>query len=156
MSPSIILAVENIRSLHNIGSLFRTADAAGVSEIILSPLCGAPPRSEILKTALGATKHLPWSQPINFTHYLEQKQESGFELIALELTESAEDIFTAQIPYKVVLIVGHEREGVSSELLSLASRHFYIPMHSPVVHSLNVSNATAIALYELHRKLCYT
>ncbi|MEI6477932.1 MAG: TrmH family RNA methyltransferase [bacterium] len=152
---SIILYIENIRSLHNLGALFRTADAVGAEKIILSPLCATPPRTEISKTALGAELSVPWEQPAEPLATLRDLQRTGYQIIALEQTPTSSDLYTTDVRPSMVLVVGHEREGVSKEILDLCELHLEIPMRGTSAHSLNVSTATGIALYELSRRLCY-
>lgn len=151
----VILAVEHVRSSHNIGSLFRTSDAANIQKIILSPFCPTPPRTEINKTALGAEKTVEWEQATNFKESLIDLQREGYSLVALEQTPKATDLYQTELPFPLLLIIGHEREGVSEEILGLCDFHIQLPMQGISAHSLNVSNATAITLYEFGRRIWY-
>jgi 23S rRNA (guanosine2251-2'-O)-methyltransferase len=148
----LTLVLDNIRSLHNVGALFRTADAVGLEEVILCGLTPSPPRHEIEKTALGATKTVPWRYAINITQILDEFTEKGYQCLALEQTPTAKDIFT--FPYKnsVVLVVGHERMGVGEQAL-LTCQALEIPMHGLSAYSLNVSVAGGIALYHIRQHI---
>lgn len=151
----IILIVENIRSSYNIGALLRTADAAGIEEVIFSSLCPIPPRTDILKTALGAEKTVTWRQSLSLEQELITLQDRGYMVVALEQTEQATSLFTTSLSLPLVLIIGHEREGVSKSLLDLSDFHTQLPMQGSSAHSLNVCTATGIALYELGRRFWY-
>lgn len=151
----VILALDNIRSLHNVGAIFRSADAAGCQKILLGGLTPIPPRPEIEKTALGASKTIAWEYTKRLPELLLTHQRQGFTLCALEQTDQALNLFTTPVEFPLVLIIGHEREGVSRECLDLCASHFFLPMEGQSAHSLNVSNATAVALYELLRRFCY-
>lgn len=150
----VILAVEHVRSLYNIGSFFRTADGANIQEVLLSPFCATPPRAEISKTALGGEQSILWRQG-ELAPEINKLKEQGYTICALEQSDRSTPLYTTDLRFPLVLIVGHEREGVSQELLVLCDHHVELPMQGETVHSLNVSNATAIALYELGRRFWY-
>lgn len=154
-SSQIVLVIDNVRSLHNLGAIFRTADAVGVKEIILSELCATPPRTEIEKTALGATQTVPWRKTEHLVQTLQELKAANYTIWALEQTPTSTDLFTTEASYPLALIVGHEREGVRQEILAVCDQAVELPMHGKSAHSLNVSNAAAIALYELGRRLWY-
>jgi len=145
----VIVALNNIRSLHNVGAIFRCADAVAAEKIILGGLTPVPPRDEISKTALGATETVQWEHSANLVKTLLELKEQGFTICALEQTPRSTSLFTTQAPEKVVLVVGHEREGVEQSVLDICDFHLEIPMYGKSAHSLNVSTATAIALYAL-------
>lgn len=151
----LVLVLDNVRSLYNVGAILRTAEAAGIEEVILSGLTPAPPRTEIDKTSLGALKTLKCRYVRDFKSEALSYLEKGYTLAALEQTETSINPFEYTIPFPLVLVVGHEREGVQSEILTLCSLHLELPMLGTSVHSLNVSTATGIALYECLRQFCY-
>lgn len=130
------------------GSLFRTAAGAGIERIVLSPFCPTPERKEVIKTALGGEKVVPW-EVADIPAFIRKKKTEGYTIAALEQAEGSVDIFETAINGPIVLIVGHEREGVSAETLELCDIHLELPMRGAGVHSLNVSNAASIALYVL-------
>ena len=160
MSDSIVLLAHNIRSLWNIGSFFRSADAFGVSHIHLTGYTAAPPRMEISKTALGAEEWIPWSKDQDPIKVIEKRRKEGFRIVALELKEGSvplQDFLSGrsgkgQGRHPICLILGHEILGVPDELLKLADHIVSIPMAGKK-NSLNVSVAAGIALF--HFRCCY-
>lgn len=145
-----VIVLENIRSLHNVGAIFRTADAAGWEKIHLTGYTGCPPDRRIEKVSLGAEEFIPWEQDLDPIECVKKLKSQEFFVIALELSTSAKDIFeyTPKSQEKIALILGNEVEGVSEELLSLSDLHLKIPMYGQKA-SLNVSVAAGIALYQL-------
>ena len=152
MNNDIVIIAHNIRSLWNIGAVFRSADAFKVSHIHLTGYTAAPPRKEISKTALGAEMTIPWSVEKDPVEVIRQRRKEGFLIVSLESTESSVPLkdFRAQKP--VCLILGHEILGVEKELMTLSDVTVHIPMLG-AKHSLNVSVATGIALYQI-RSCC--
>lgn len=148
----LILVLDNVRSLFNVGAVFRSADGAGVEKIILAGLTPTPPRHEIEKTALGATKTVLWEYLVQLKAYLTAQKKAGFCLAALEQTKSSQNLFKSKLEFPLILIAGHEREGVQPEILDLCDLHLEIPMCGQSAHSLNVSSAVSIALYEARRQ----
>lgn len=144
----IILIAHNIRSLWNIGSFFRTADAFGVAHIHLTGYTAAPPREEITKTALGAEEWIPWSKDTDPLAVIEKRRKEGFRIVALEIAEGSESLLSFKPSGPVCLIVGHEVTGVPGELLAASDARVHIPMRGKK-ESLNVSVALGIALYGL-------
>lgn len=146
---SIIL--ENIRSLHNVGSVFRTGDGAGVEHIFLTGYTGTPPRIQIDKVALGAQKTIPWKQYKRPMNAVKKMKEAGYQIVALETGEDAVDLYEFEPDWPMALIVGNEVEGISEELLAAADVKVKLPMYGEK-ESLNVSCAFTAAIYELRRK----
>jgi len=170
---AIFLVLHNIRSAHNVGAIFRTADAAGVSKIFL---CGITPtpkiqktssdlfhdrsinttsddgnfNDKIAKTALGAEKIVPWERHKQTWRLLKKLRGDGLWLIALEQTKSSKNIFSRKLPKNrnIVLILGNEVRGLSDKILNSVDDILEIPMHGKK-ESLNVSVAAGIALYQL-------
>lgn len=151
MQRSILLLAHNIRSLWNVGSLFRTSDAFGVEKIYLTGYTATPPRREISKTALGAEDSVPWASERDPVKAIKMLKKKGFAIVALEQAKRAVDLATYQPPSKVCLIVGHEVLGVPKELLKLCDAIVHIPMHG-TKESLNVSVAAGIALHHLRKE----
>ena len=143
-----MLLAFNIRSLWNVGSLFRTCDAFGVEKLILAGYTATPPRREISKTALGAEETVPWEQHLDPTKAIAKLKKQGFTIVALEQARGAIDLKEYEPPSKVCLIVGHEVLGVPKELLKLCDAIVHIPMHGKK-ESLNVAVAAGIALHHL-------
>ena len=145
----VVALLDNVRSLYNVGSMFRTSDGAFVSGLYLCGFTPHPPRKEIEKTALGATRSVPWTY---FRHALDAVAEAraaGMRILVLEHT-------TASIPYHriaradfpICLVVGNEITGVSEELIAAADGAIDIPMHG-TKQSLNAAVAYGIAVFEL-------
>lgn len=148
-----VLVLDTIRSAHNTGSMFRTADGAGVSRIVLTGYTPAPiekgyPRRDIAKVALGAEVSIPWKQMESATEALKELKQEGFTIVALEKTDQAVSLFEYEAPEKFALFVGNEVDGVPSEVLGLCDVIVEIPMRG-VKESLNVSVAAGVALYSL-------
>lgn len=158
--PEIIVIAHNIRSTHNIGAIFRTADGFGVAKIILSGYSPYPviPKdsrlphiankleAQIHKTALGAERTVPFEY--QETPDLRQLKAAGYRLIALEQAPDSIPIQEYNPPEKVALLLGEEVEGITSDLLAVCDDTIEIPMVG-AKESFNVSVATGIALYQL-------
>jgi 23S rRNA (guanosine2251-2'-O)-methyltransferase len=157
--------LENIRSLHNVGSILRTADGAGMDRVVMGGYTGAPPDRRIEKVSLGAEDFLMWEKVENCLDFLEKFKASGGKIIALEQTSKSLDLFGEnpinissqgekfQDFSEVCLVLGNEVEGVSAEILALADIHWEIPMYGDK-GSLNVSVAAGIAMYQLREIFC--
>lgn len=148
MERRIVLVAHNIRSLWNVGSFFRTADAFAVEKVYLTGYTGTPPRKEISKTSLGADEWLPWEHADDPATVLAALKADGWTIAALELTPDAVDIATYDPPDKLCLILGHEVTGVSDDLIGLCDVALQIPMLGKK-ESLNVAVATGVALHRL-------
>jgi len=155
LSPavSVCLWLHNIRSMHNVGSAFRTADALGASNIFLSGYTPCPPRPEISKTALGAEEHVSWESVKDIHQLSKRLKENGYQIIALEQTHTSVLLDTFKpATKKICIILGNEVTGVDDELLELSDHVVEIPQFG-LKHSLNVSVAAGIALYDLLQKI---
>jgi len=145
--------LDNIRSAHNVGSIFRTSEASGIRHLYLCGLTPAPEsNSALAKAALGAENRVGWSSHTNAVRLINQLKDEGCQIIALECTPQAENLFapleTNLPPEKVVLVVGNEPAGVDPGVLALADRTLYIPMAGQKT-SINVSVAFGVAAYGL-------
>lgn len=153
-----LLILHDIRSAHNVGAMFRTADGAGVSEIILSGHSPVPPKPGALyltdadkalkKTALGAEEYVPWKQVASLSRLIGRLKKDGYEVLALEQSEGSIDYRDYRPAEKVALIVGNEVGGVDRKTLGRCDTILEIPMRGKK-NSLNVSVATGIALYQI-------
>jgi 23S rRNA (guanosine2251-2'-O)-methyltransferase len=148
MTHPIILLAHNIRSLWNIGSFFRSADAFGISHIHLTGYTSAPDRREVHKTALGAEESVPWSKDLDPVAVIEQRKKEGYSIVSLEITKESIPLSDYKPAGPVCLIVGHEILGVPQELRKLSDAVVHIPMKGKK-ESLNVSVACGIALFHL-------
>jgi len=149
--PFVVVA-DNLRSLWNVGSIFRTADACGVSRIVLCGISGCPPRAEIAKTALGAERAVAWEYRADASTALGPLREEGYTPVALERTPQSIPLDEASWPERVCLVLGNEVAGVSSTLLRDCALHVHIPMLG-VKSSLNVAVAFGIAAFAIGRAL---
>jgi 23S rRNA (guanosine2251-2'-O)-methyltransferase len=148
VEPQIILLAHNIRSLWNVGSFFRTADAMAVEKIILTGYTAQPPRREISKTAIGAEDWIDWEYKEDPIETINQLKSDGWTVVGLELTDNAQKISEYKASEKICLVLGHEVTGVPEEIIRLCDSVVYIPMHGKK-ESLNVSVAAGIALDRL-------
>ena len=149
-----VLILDNIRSVENVASIFRTADGFNVSKIFLIGITPAPldrfgrMRKDFVKVSLGAEKTVDWKYEKNIKPVIEELKEQGFKIIALEQAPDSKDLKSLPKSDKFVLIVGNEVEGVSSEALDSADVIAEIPMLGQK-ESLNVSVAAGVALFVL-------
>lgn len=148
----VTVLLDNIRSLYNVGSIFRTADAAGVEKLILTGISGVPPRAEIHKAALGAEATVPWEYVQQPLDALRRLKKAGYKIVVLEHTDSGQDFHFAGYHFPLCLVVGHEITGVSDEVVAYADMAVEIPMFG-LKQSLNVSVAFGIAIYEIMHHL---
>jgi len=147
----LIVLVDNVRSLYNVGSIFRTSDGVMIEKLILTGFTPHPPRKEIDKTALGSTKSVPWEYAKHPTETIQKLKERGYRICCLELTDKSihyNDIKTADFP--ICLVIGNEINGVSKEVIELCDLAIEIPMYG-IKQSLNVAVAYGIAVFELAR-----
>lgn len=147
----VSVLLDNVRSLYNVGSFFRTADAAGVEHLYLSGITGRPPRKEISKTALGADEHVPWTGLDDPAVLLDELHGRGYELAAIETSARAVDLFDWRPRFPVCVLFGHEVEGLPAPLIERCDTLVRIPMLG-LKHSLNVATAGGVVLYDLLRK----
>lgn len=150
-----VAVVEDVRSLWNVGAMFRTADGAGMDKIYLCGITGAPPRKEIEKVSLGAENSVNWEWQFGCVNILRDLKERGFNIVALEKNESSrpltELLDDGKIAKPLCLVVGNEVSGVSAEALSLSDIVAHLPMKG-IKESLNVAVAFGIAAYALSEK----
>ncbi|MGD8395551.1 MAG: TrmH family RNA methyltransferase [Candidatus Eiseniibacteriota bacterium] len=146
--PSFVGLLENIRSLWNVGSMFRTADGAGIGRLLLAGITGCPPRPEITKTALGAEEVVPWEAAPDATAAATALRDTGYRLVALETGPDSVPIDQVDPAGRLCLVVGHEVAGISSELCAMADTRAALPMRG-VKTSLNVAVAFGVAAYSL-------
>lgn len=148
-TKSLFVIAHNIRSLHNVGSIFRTADSFGVDKIYLTGYTGSPPDPKIAKVALGAEKFVPWEKSKSVVRLIKQLRQDGIRIVALENNVPKTislDKFKPKFP--LALLLGEETKGHSKKLLQLVDDVVEIPMHGQK-ESLNVSVACGIAIYGL-------
>ena len=146
----ISILVENVRSVYNVGSIFRSADGCGVEKIYLTGYTAYPPREDLHKTALGSENSVPWEYFKDPLLAAEKIKTSGIVLVLIEQTHSSKTLYEIELNFPVCFIVGNEVSGVSEELSRLADVHAELPMRG-IKQSLNVSVAAGVVGYELAR-----
>jgi 23S rRNA (guanosine2251-2'-O)-methyltransferase len=147
----VTILLDNVRSLYNVGSFFRTADGAAIEKLLLCGITGHPPKKGISKTALGAEETVAWEHSWDSISLVEGLRASGYEIAAVETSDRATDLFDWHPQFPVCVLFGHEVEGLRPELSHFADTHVRLPMLG-VKHSLNVATAGGIVIYELLRK----
>ncbi len=155
----VIVVLDNIRSLYNTGAFFRTADACAVEKLVL---CGITPRPDqgehqrhaIAKTALGAELSVSWTYEADTSVAVAQAAVAGYQIVVVETSLDAVDLFEWTPQWPVCLVFGHEATGVATSVLATAETHVRIPMLG-TKESLNVATAAGVVLYELLRKHRY-
>ncbi|SKC75104.1 RNA methyltransferase [Ohtaekwangia koreensis] len=150
----VSIVLDNIRSLHNVGSAFRTADAFRVEKIYLTGITGTPPHREIQKTALGATESVEWHYVAEPSNIVQELKASGYIIIVVEQTTTSIPLqtFEPETGKKYCLVFGNEVNGVSEEVIA----HGDIALEIPQIgtkHSLNVSVCLGVVTWEIFRKL---
>jgi tRNA G18 (ribose-2'-O)-methylase SpoU len=144
----VSIYAENIRSLYNVGSIFRTADGALAEKLWLCGYTGYPPRKEIDKTALGSALSVPWEHSEDGIPVLSGLKEKGVQLVALEHTDSSVKYTEADYNFPLCVMLGNEVEGLSDQAVSMCDIAVEIPMYG-LKQSLNVSVACGVMLYFL-------
>ncbi len=146
---SIIVVLDNIRSMHNVGSVFRTADAFLTEAICLCGYTPQPPHRDIHKTALGATETVDWLYYANTMDAITELKQRGYRIFAVEQVEGSISLEQFNMPgEKIAIVFGNEVEGVNSDVLKLADGCIEIPQFG-MKHSLNISVAAGIVLWKL-------
>jgi len=148
--PSLAL-LDNIRSVWNVGSMFRTADAVGLGGLCLCGMTATPPRPDIEKTALGATLSVPWNYCADSLEAARALKDRGLAVIALEQTPTATDWDQFTCPFPHVFVVGHEVQGVRADILNIADQVVEIPMAGSK-QSLNVAVSFGVLSYAIRRQ----
>lgn len=150
----LTVVLDNVRSLNNIGSVFRTSDAFRVEHIALCGITATPPHREIHKTALGAEESVAWSYHEDTAECVRGLKEKGYRVYAVELAHDSLKLGTDELATDkpVTIVFGNEIEGVQEEVMELCDGFLEIPQ-SGTKHSLNVSCAAAIAIWEIFKML---
>ena len=150
----VIIILDNVRSLHNVGSVFRTSDAFLVEAVYLCGITGTPPHREINKTALGATETVIWKYFKKTKEAVEELKKINYLLIAIEQVENSTNLNEFQINKneKYALVFGNEVKGIDQDIIDLCDRCIEIPQHG-TKHSLNISVSAGIVIWEFFNKL---
>jgi len=148
-----VIVLDNVRSLNNIGSVFRTSDAFRISAIYLCGITATPPHREIHKTALGATESVDWKYFDETTDAIQQLRQKGYRILSVEQAEQS--IAPGELEIRpgehIALVFGHEVKGVSQEVVDMSEACIEIPQYG-TKHSLNVSVSAGIVAWEIFKK----
>lgn len=150
----LIIILDNIRSLNNIGSVFRTADAFRIQHVYLCGITAKPPHKDIQKTALGSTDSVSWSYAEQTIDVVKNLQSEGVEVIAIEQADKSTFLqdFEAKNDSTYAVVFGHEVKGVSQEVVSQCDTVIEIPQFG-TKHSLNISVSCGVVIWDLFTKL---
>ncbi len=150
----LCILLDNIRSLHNVGSVFRTADAFRIEKIFLCGITGTPPHREIQKTALGATESVSWEYFESSLEAVKKLKASGYKIVVVEQTTESVSLheFAPSESDRYCLVFGNEVNGVGEELVAEGEIALEIPQ-AGTKHSLNVSVCLGICVWEFFRKI---
>lgn len=149
---NLYVICDNIRSLENIGSIFRTSDALGVSKIFLCGISGRPPHHKISKTALGAEETIPFEYYKQISRLIDRLHKDKIQVVALEQDKRAIPFTRFKPKFPVALILGNEVKGVSKTILKKTDKIIFLPMLGKK-ESLNVSVAFGVAGYEIIKNI---
>jgi len=150
----VCIVLDNVRSLHNVGSAFRTADAFRIEKIYLTGITGTPPHREIQKSALGATESVTWEYVENSAKAIQDLKTQSYKIVIIEQTTESKPLheFSPEAGTKYCLVFGNEVHGVSEEVIAQGDIAIEIPQIG-TKHSLNISVCLGIVCWEFFRKL---
>jgi len=149
--PHLYLILDNIRSLTNVGAIFRAADGCGVRKIFICGITPSPPRPEIAKISLGAENSVEYETMSDPAKAVRILQSEEIPVWCAEQTDRSRSIFEVEFPYPLALVLGHETSGIDDQVLHLSDGAVEIPMYG-AKHSHNVATASAIILSEVRRQ----
>ena len=146
----VVLVLDNIRSAHNVGSAFRTADAFKVDKIFLCGICASPPSAEIHKSALGAEESVPWEHCADTLDAIASLRAEGYGIVSVEQTEHSVSLesFIPRKGRKYALVFGNEVDGVQQRVVDASDFSVEIPQYG-TKHSLNVSVSVGVVLWQI-------
>ena len=152
----VVVVLDNVRSMYNVGSMFRTCDGFAAEALYLCGITAYPPHKEISKTALGATESVNWKHFATTVEAVQQLRDAGYTVLAVEQVDTSTLLQDYEPPAggKIAVVLGNEVFGVDDEVLELCDGALEIPQ-AGTKHSFNVSVAGAIVLWELYRKLMH-
>ncbi|HLS36772.1 MAG TPA: RNA methyltransferase [Sphingobacterium bovisgrunnientis] len=148
------IVLDNVRSMHNVGSAFRTADGFAIEQILLCGITATPPHREIEKTALGATQSVDWTHYKETTEALQHLKEQGYKIFAIEQAENSTSLeqFEISTNDKYAFVFGNEVHGVDEEVMQIVDGCIEIPQFG-TKHSFNVSVTIGIVLWDILKKI---
>lgn len=150
----LIVVLDNVRSMNNVGSIFRTSDAFLIEKIILGGITPTPPHREIQKTALGATESVNWEHQPDLLQYLNTLNKDEYIIVSCEQADKSTFLqnLTIETSKKIVLILGNEVDGVSEEIINISDYVVEIPQFG-LKHSLNVAVSAGIIIWQIVQDL---
>jgi 23S rRNA (guanosine2251-2'-O)-methyltransferase len=150
----IVVVLDNVRSLHNVGSVFRTCDAFLIESLYLCGITGSPPNKEIQKTALGSTETVEWKSFESTNEAILLLKQNGYKVYACEQTEMAIPLnkFNPEKKSKLAVVFGHEVKGVEQDVINLCDAVIEIPQQG-TKHSLNIAVSAGIVIYDIYLKI---
>lgn len=150
----VVAVLDNVRSMHNIGSIFRTADCFALEQVVLCGITAQPPHREIEKTALGATQSVDWVHYPETTAAVDALRAQGYEIVAIEQAENSTmlNTFIPDANKKYALIFGNEVDGVSDEVMAKIDECIEIPQFG-TKHSFNITISAGIVFWDFFAKL---
>jgi len=150
----LVVVMDNVRSMYNVGSVFRTCDAFSVERLLLCGITACPPHKEITKTALGATESVEWKHYGTTTEAVAELKQLGYKVFAVEQVDTSVLLDRIEIPAseKTAIVLGNEVFGVDDEVLALCDGAIEIPQNG-TKHSLNVSIAGGIVIWEFFKRM---
>lgn len=150
----VVVVLDNVRSLHNVGSVFRTADGFAVEKLLLCGITGRPPHREIEKTALGATRSIDWEYYVDVEQAVTDLQTRGYLICAVEQASGSIPLqfFSPQPDQKYALVFGNEVNGVTDSVMHRADHCLEIPQFG-TKHSFNISVTAGILLWDFYSKM---
>ena len=144
----IYVILDNIKAMENVGAIFRTCDAVRVKKIYLCGITATPPRNKIFKTSMGAVEHVDWEYCTSSEIITKKLKLEGVHIVALEQTNKSVDYTKAKYQRPIAIVLGHEKNGVSKDVLNLCDMTVEIPMFGHA-NSLNVATSAGVILYEV-------
>ncbi len=144
----IVVVLDNLRSVFNVGSIFRTAECLGIKNILLCGITPTPLHPNLAKTAMGTTDHVPWKYYPHTSDAISELKQMGYNIYALETAETAESVFATAVSYPLALVLGNESLGIAASILELCDAVIDIPVMG-WKNSLNVGVAFSVCAYQL-------
>lgn len=153
----VVVVLDNVRSMHNVGSVFRTADGFAVEHLYLCGITGRPPHREIEKTALGATQSINWTYYEDVLEAVKELRSEGYQIVAIEQAENSTMLqdFKLQAGEKYALVFGNEVNGVTQEVMNMVDACIEIPQFG-TKHSFNIVVSAGIVLWDFFSKISFS
>lgn len=150
----VVIILDNVRSLNNVGSVFRTSDAFEIEAVFLCGITGTPPNKEIQKTALGATESVNWKYFSSTKEAIEELRSKKYKIIAVEQVSNSINLFDYKLKLdnKYALIFGNEVKGIDQKIIDISDEYIEIPQYG-TKHSLNISVSVGIVIWDFINKI---